>query len=134
MRLLLVVMLGIVAGTTEPNLEKSVAGKLVRAFIFENYGDYKRGNLSLRHLKEYVVERYGSKITYAMLRMDVNSAILEDEVDAIHKRCDGGKKKKACIHKVDEACEDDASCGAEEGEAEDPEDLEDLEDLDISEL
>eukprot|EP00438_Fugacium_kawagutii_P033831 Skav235840 [mRNA] locus=scaffold1931:294625:302189:- [translate_table: standard] len=70
---------------------------LVRDFVKSNYKDYRKGKVTLRHLKNHIVAQSGLDLTYEDLRDDRYSAILEDEVDAIVARCDAGKKPMACV-------------------------------------
>mmetsp|Transcript_25455 Transcript_25455/g.41301 ORF Transcript_25455/g.41301 Transcript_25455/m.41301 type:complete len:155 (+) Transcript_25455:49-513(+) len=70
---------------------------LVRDFVRSNYKDYRKGKVTLRHLKSHIVAHSDLGLGYEDLRDDRYSAILEDEVDAIVARCDGGKKPVACV-------------------------------------
>ncbi|CAL1135956.1 unnamed protein product [Cladocopium goreaui] len=70
---------------------------LVRDFVKSNYKDYRKGKVTLRHLKNHIVAHSDLGLSYEDLRDDRYSAIIEDEVDAIVGRCDGGKKPVACV-------------------------------------
>ncbi|CAE7604295.1 unnamed protein product [Symbiodinium sp. CCMP2456] len=70
---------------------------LVRQFIKSRYKDYGKGTVTLRHLKEHIVANTNIGLTYEDLRDDRYSSVIEDEVDAIVARCDGGKKPVACL-------------------------------------
>lgn len=70
---------------------------LVRQFIKSRYKDYGKGTVTLRHLKEHIVANTNIGLTYEDLRDDPYSSVIEDEVDAIVARCDGGKKPVACL-------------------------------------
>ncbi|CAE7485199.1 unnamed protein product [Symbiodinium natans] len=73
---------------------------LVRKFIKSRYKDYAKGKVTLRHLKEHIVANTDIGLTYEDLRDDRYSSVIEDEVDAIVARCDGGKKPIACLDTV----------------------------------
>eukprot|EP00931_Biecheleriopsis_adriatica_P086906 TRINITY_DN61460_c0_g1_i1.p1 TRINITY_DN61460_c0_g1~~TRINITY_DN61460_c0_g1_i1.p1 ORF type:complete len:178 (+),score=25.45 TRINITY_DN61460_c0_g1_i1:53-535(+) len=75
----------------------STAVPLVRRFIASRYKDYGEGKVTLKHLKKHIVAKSGLGLTYEDLRDDRYSAVIEDEVDAIVNRCDGGKKPVACV-------------------------------------
>ncbi|CAK9083566.1 Hypothetical protein SCF082_LOCUS39669, partial [Durusdinium trenchii] len=70
---------------------------LVRQFVTARYKDYGKGKVTLRHLKNHIVAKSDLGLTYEDLRDDRYSAVIEDEVDAIVARCDGGKKPVACV-------------------------------------
>ncbi|CAJ1389235.1 unnamed protein product [Effrenium voratum] len=75
----------------------SAAIPLVRKFVKSKYKDYGQGKVTLRHLKEHIVKKSKLGLTYEDLRDDRYSAIIEDEVDAIVARCDGGKNPSSCV-------------------------------------
>mmetsp|Transcript_68564 Transcript_68564/g.129420 ORF Transcript_68564/g.129420 Transcript_68564/m.129420 type:complete len:137 (-) Transcript_68564:58-468(-) len=75
----------------------AIVEPMVRDFIVDNYAKYAKGAVTLRHLKQHIVDKAGLGLTYDDLRDDRYSAVIEDEVDAIVKRCDGGQKPVACV-------------------------------------
>eukprot|EP00933_Yihiella_yeosuensis_P075626 TRINITY_DN8507_c2_g1_i1.p1 TRINITY_DN8507_c2_g1~~TRINITY_DN8507_c2_g1_i1.p1 ORF type:complete len:165 (+),score=27.86 TRINITY_DN8507_c2_g1_i1:54-548(+) len=78
----------------------SAAVPLVRKFIASNYAQYGRGEVTLRNLKSYIVAESGLGLKYEDLKDDRYSLIIEDEVDAIVGRCEGGKKPVECVHEA----------------------------------
>merc|ERR1719436_1551062 len=76
----------------------SQVAPLVRDFIADKYADYGKGKVTMRHLKQHLVDRGVMGMTYEEFSEDHYSAVIEDEVDNIVSRCDGGKKKVSCVH------------------------------------
>mmetsp|Transcript_48116 Transcript_48116/g.138555 ORF Transcript_48116/g.138555 Transcript_48116/m.138555 type:complete len:168 (+) Transcript_48116:78-581(+) len=72
--------------------------RLIRKFITKRYAEYGKGAVTLRHMKQYIVDKSGGKLTYDDLRDDRYSLVIEHEVDEIVKRCDGGKRPVSCVH------------------------------------
>eukprot|EP00930_Biecheleria_cincta_P031061 TRINITY_DN21544_c0_g1_i3.p1 TRINITY_DN21544_c0_g1~~TRINITY_DN21544_c0_g1_i3.p1 ORF type:complete len:188 (-),score=40.81 TRINITY_DN21544_c0_g1_i3:183-716(-) len=74
-----------------------VVTPMVRSFIASHYTEYGRGEVTLKQLKKHIVAKSGLDLTYEDLRDDRYSAVIEDEVDAIVGRCDGGQKPVSCV-------------------------------------
>eukprot|EP00928_Gymnodinium_smaydae_P059144 TRINITY_DN42399_c0_g1_i1.p3 TRINITY_DN42399_c0_g1~~TRINITY_DN42399_c0_g1_i1.p3 ORF type:complete len:134 (-),score=39.47 TRINITY_DN42399_c0_g1_i1:279-680(-) len=90
---------GAAAGVTVEEFSKKVV-PVVREFVTARYEAYGRGEVTLRHMKQYIVDHGGFGLSYDDLREDAYSAAIEDETDAIVKRCDGGKKPAACVNEA----------------------------------
>lgn len=78
--------------------QKKVAG-LVSKFIGDNYKMYSKGKLTYRMMKQNVADELG--ISYSDVKSDRElEGAIEDQVDAITKACDGGKKHESCVGKA----------------------------------
>ena len=72
---------------------------LIRGYIFSNYGAFADSSITFRDLKLYISKRLN--IPYEELRSDEKSAVIEDAVDVIANKCEGGKLSRLeCADKV----------------------------------
>eukprot|EP00929_Paragymnodinium_shiwhaense_P093275 TRINITY_DN5341_c0_g1_i1.p1 TRINITY_DN5341_c0_g1~~TRINITY_DN5341_c0_g1_i1.p1 ORF type:complete len:179 (-),score=54.43 TRINITY_DN5341_c0_g1_i1:307-843(-) len=78
------------------------APALVRGFIKSNYGDYGKGKVTLRDMKQHIVDKGGFNLTYEDLANEAYGSIIKGEADAIVARCEGGKLPVSCIDPKDE--------------------------------
>ena len=70
--------------------------QLAREYIDSHYDDFANSTLTFRNLKNHLAESTG--LPYSAFANDQPlGASLDDEVEAITKRCDTGKVDKACI-------------------------------------
>lgn len=82
---------------SQPSVDPLQAVALVKKFISKFYNKFASSELTLRHLKSYVIKHHIPSLKYSDLRRDDNSLVIENIVDMITKRCEGGKKDKACV-------------------------------------
>ena len=74
--------------------------QLAREYIDSHYDDFANATLTFRNLKTHLAESTG--LPYSAFANDSPlGASLDDEVEAITKRCDTGKVDKACIFAAD---------------------------------
>ena len=74
--------------------------QLAREYIDSHYDDFANSTLTFRNLKNHLAESTG--LPYSAFANDQPlGASLDDEVEAITKRCDTGKVDKACIFAAD---------------------------------
>lgn len=79
---------------------KDAVVPLIRVFIADNYELYGEGGVTFRMLKNHVIKNGAIGMTYEELSDDRYSAIMEDEIDDIVKRCKSGGLPVACVHAV----------------------------------
>ena len=76
----------------------------LRHYIANNYATFAASDLTFRHLKEHLAKTIEG-IEYADLALGTGKFgdTLDDEVDAIAVRCDGGSYNPACVFLPDYA-------------------------------
>eukprot|EP00962_Isochrysis_galbana_P037957 scaffold13369_cov112-Isochrysis_galbana.AAC.3 len=62
---------------------------LVRDYVFAHYGDFAASRLTFRDLKTHLAE--SMHVPYEELQTDELSEVIEDAVDVIANKCDGGQ-------------------------------------------
>ena len=69
----------------------------LRAFISQRYSSFMTSTLTFRHLKQHLSDTLG--LPYGMFSLPDGryADTLDDEVDAIAVRCDGGARDVECV-------------------------------------
>eukprot|EP00928_Gymnodinium_smaydae_P018921 TRINITY_DN17209_c0_g1_i2.p3 TRINITY_DN17209_c0_g1~~TRINITY_DN17209_c0_g1_i2.p3 ORF type:complete len:100 (+),score=20.48 TRINITY_DN17209_c0_g1_i2:381-680(+) len=82
--------------STEEIFAKRV-GPMIRSYLSARYVEYGQGKVTLRNMKQHLVDEGGFNLTYEDFRDSFYANLVKSEVDAIASRCDGGKKPVACL-------------------------------------